>query len=188
MNPNQLFTSGGTPTIFWVCGICGRGFDSQEGASRCCCCDVCGKPIDKKRDYSHRHRACQLERDKNRYKDRIEKAEKLESWDGPVFNDVGGSGDERDYYANIDDMIEAIEDEEGELPEYVFVCDTVPLQLDFDRIIDDLVTDTFDDAEDQLSGLVELRNAVKAFNDKNTDVCCWRIDYSRAVKIKTKET
>jgi len=147
---------------------------------------VCGKPLDKKRDYSRRHRACQLERERKSYEERIVNSEKLESWDGPVFNDVGGSGDERDYYANIDDMIEAIEDKECELPEYVFVCDTVPLQLDFDRIIDDLVTDTFDDSEDQLSGLNEFGNAVKAFNDKNTDVCYWCIDYSRAVKIKTK--
>jgi hypothetical protein len=187
MNAYKLFKQDGTPTNVWMCEACDRGWVAVDGrgiAERCCRCDVCGEPLDKKTDYSHRHRECQTLRDKQLYDTRIETAVKLDSWDGPVFNDHDGNGDERDYYASLGDMVEAIEDEDGIMPEYVFVCDAVPaVQLCIIDILERFV-DLDEDRNCDLTGEPELEAALDAFNESNKSIVTWNPDYTRVVRAK----
>ena len=49
----------------------------------------------------------------------MEKAEKLNTWDGWVFyNDK--------YYETIEDLMEYLTSSGEEIPEYVYICKTVP--------------------------------------------------------------
>jgi hypothetical protein len=184
----ELFKQDGTPTNIWMCGQCGRGWNgNKDVAERCCRCDHCGGPLDEKKDYGKLHRECARLRGKQLYNSRIEKAVKLDAWDGPVFNDHDGDGDERDYYNSIDDMKLEFYDDKDELPEYVFVCDSVPaVQLCIIDILEEFV-DLDEDRNCAITGEPELEEALDAFNKANVGIVIWKVDYSRVVRVENDD-
>lgn len=110
--------------------------------------------------------------------ERFAKAQKVESWDGGVFH-----GD--DYFASIEEMIDSLERNEEDWPEYVWAAESI-------RIVDDLrvgqvVENDIDDRgwEDMdlndFSGVTELQAALDKFVAANEDVVSYRPDYSKAV-------
>ena len=192
MNAYQLFREDGTPARVWMCASCGKGYHgkSEEIAERCCRCDVCGEPLDKAKDFSGRHRNCQTIRSREIAMKRIEKAEKLDSWDGPVFNDEHGNGDDTDYYESVENMIDDLLSRGRKLPEYAFVCEVEPaVNIDLSRIIDniELPGEMDDTVLNVLDGIPELEAAIDKFNAANDEIKTWREDYSRVVRVRAEE-
>ena len=183
MNHIQLHKPDGTPTKIFLCGKCGRLWTDEEYSEKCCCCYSCGKPMENQRGGT-RCDDCYRKQNAEVYRKRIEKAEKLEKWDGPVFDDTNSNGDEQDYYSNVGALIESYEDDGRELPEYVFTCATTPFAIDCDRILEWAEEDHAEDTFDRLSGIDELRAAVVAFNEANKCVVSWSPDYKQVVAVK----
>jgi hypothetical protein len=103
----------------------------------------------------------------------------VENYDGPVYCD--GIGD--DYFRDVDELKDCL-DQDADAPEFGFCCKATPIAVSFDRIMEWLLEDAFDGAEDALKGVDELRSAVAAFNALNAGVCNWEADFSRKVRIK----
>ncbi len=105
-------------------------------------------------------------------KSRFEKARKLkeDEYDGPVYD--GGR-----YYANIEEFRDCFEgnSEEGdELPEYLWTCTVRPMvNIDLGDILERVGEDIEDFDIGSLSGVKELKVAIKAFNEANKDQESW---------------
>lgn len=137
-------------------------------ADECCrqwFCGVCKKEVDRF------HTKCISCRDK----EQIDKAEKLDQWDGWVFyNDH--------YYANTEELLDNLSD--GELPEYVFICDEIPFKgINADDICQQLTEEMYEDAYDALSGFEDLEKACKAFNDLNKAMVSYYPNFKRMVRV-----
>lgn len=120
------------------------------------------------------------------YDFRISNADKLESWDGPVFNDLDGQGDEHDYYASMEEMLDSLLDdlEDGKelsLPAYVFVCNTKSVvRLDIHCVLEWISDEA--DCEIEFSGVGDLERALDAFNEANSRLETLIPDYTRVVR------
>lgn len=195
MNAYYLHKPDGTPTDLSTCGVCGklaRGATNFDISERCCTCYDCGLPLSgDERRFANTclyHRACDDKRRTEREAARLDKAELVSDYDGPVYADGYGGGSYGEaYFADIDEFAEAAEDalEEGvHLPDFVHCCKSRPVAgLDLGRILESHCEDAFEDAFDHLNGVDELQTAVDAFNTLNAGVLSWEPDYSRKVRV-----
>ena len=152
MNAIPLFTKEGNPTNISYCSSC-KLPHVHDIAENCCKKGIC--KICEKETPSVHNLMCYDCRDK----EQMEKAEKLENWDGPVvFNDS--------YYATLEDLL-CCNDEE-KLPEFVYIAETENiLKLDVEDILERLCENLYEDAYEDLNGVDEFKNAVKDFNEAN---------------------
>src|SRR4051812_31720970 len=98
MNAFNLLLPDFTPSKVWVCGECRLTCSSETAAHQCCTpipCGFCKKPTEKKFRHGHEtatHDVCDVVDQSVREADRMDRAEKLEDWDGWVYEwDGGGS-------------------------------------------------------------------------------------------------
>jgi hypothetical protein len=194
MNPVELFKKDGTPANAWVCGVCGKIYAANSSAEGCCRCYICGEVIEQgkigKGDFSSYHGKCwDKQQDKIRA-ERIAKAEKLETWDGWVYNEGPGGGPNDDYAASMDELVEYLENllSDGDIdladwPEYVFVCNVENCAISLREVLDNVAERMFEDWEDQLNGEGELQKAIDKFNEANKDLHSYSPDYKRVVKV-----
>lgn len=120
------------------------------------------------------------------------KAQKIQSkdWSGPVYSE--GHGYEDGYFQDLDDFKTYCEEEEIDLPRYVWVAkrEDLPFVLDFDWIMERETEDIgchYDqfDYNTQLKGVPELRRAFEEFNSKNKNALwTWDTDYSKAILLR----
>jgi len=188
---------GKTATI-WCCGNCKRVASSQEYAEKCCVCYYCGKLIEDNTDKclssphskdnipSSYHFKCLAESQAKRHQEKVDKAEKIENWDGGVFwND--------EYYESVEDAADSIygyyfDDEEK--PGYLWVAKlagTHPL-INFGRLIEDIEERLGLDSDgegcyDYLVGTEEFKQACEDFNEKNKNLEWYVEDYTRMAKV-----
>ena len=109
----------------------------------------------------------------------MDKAEKLENWDGPVvFNDS--------YYATLEDLIDCNKIEK--LPEFVYIAETENIPtLDAEDILERFCEDLYEDAYDNLNGTAEFEEAVNTFNKANEGNTFWIESMKKAARVP-KET
>ena len=117
MEAAKLFLWNLEPAGIWRCS-CGDLYRSEEYAEKCCRCRYCGKPARDEwgRGLSCEHRECRKEADRVRDLQRIEKAEAVENYDGPVFVEWLGYND--GYFAFLDDLrdyLGEVDDDEADL-------------------------------------------------------------------------
>lgn len=185
MNPIKLTGTkpDGTEVSIWACGKCGYIRNGEENAKNCCTCSTCGKEL--------KHGAfgdcddCRRRKWAEREAERIDKAERLETWDGWVFYD-GGPND--GYFESLDDFIEWLDDE-VELknwPEYVFCCKVVPFPaVDLDDIVDRILEDLPEEVgREHLEGLDDLEAAIVEFNSRNIELISYEPDWTKVVRVK----
>jgi hypothetical protein len=181
MNPFKLEgkTQGGKAASVWCCGECKCTCVNEAAAVRCCTCTYCGKPIENRPKGQYSHPECQHAEWEKRVALRLEKAEKLEKWDGFVF---WGN----DLFSCIGEAEEAMADQldVDEWPEYLYVAKPIPFrQLDAGSILENLMEDFDSEDEIQLKGVQEFRAACEAFNAANQDIQYFEEDHARAVKV-----
>jgi hypothetical protein len=192
MNAKQVYLKNGKPVENgWYCSECKFVIGPQDIAESHCRCIYCREVIKRetvgKGNYSRYHGECWREDQRNRELARIEKAEKLETFDGPVQWD-GISGDWGDGFCeSVESFAEHWDDrdcDEASRPEFVWTCEPSKVaQIDLDSVLESVCDDMDEGAPDRLSGVDELLAAVKIFNEKNKDVISYTPDYKRMVRV-----
>ena len=186
MNPRQLFFEGGEPAGRWACGKCGfDGHTDREQAERCCVCNYCGEPVDRKKYGAGYHHECQrasFERDRLR---KLAAAELVEDYAGPVYVEgLGSSG----YFEDMDDLLDYLCGSRGDRswPQFANCCDVEPFEFDLDSALENEASDHHEDIVDCLNGIAELREAVDRFNAENAKVASWHVDEDRKVAVPSE--
>jgi ribosomal protein L40E len=189
MNAVSLLKPDGTETDISICGKCGapaRGRTNFDVSERCCTCWECGKPLETStQHYDHYHQDCDRARRDRIDAARLEKAELIEDYDGPVYFEGGHGSFGDSYFADVHELAEWLDDQdERDRPEFVHCCTSSPVAgLDLDSILESACEESFEDAEDHLNGRDELQKAVDAFNGANKGVLSWDVDFKRKCRV-----
>lgn len=187
MNPIKYESVGMDP--IYVCGECkliySRGYivgeTSFDAADRCCrpvSCGRCHGPVTRKNWTMCDD--CVKAKERERLERIFEQAEKVEGWDGPVYDEFGSR-----YFYSIDELLDHYEDES--LPKWVFCCDIQRPHFDLDGFLEQAEEnmELEDGIEVDWQGLDELRRAVAEFNDKQTQ-SLWYPDNKRVVDLRAR--
>jgi hypothetical protein len=188
MNGQELFKADGKATGVYYCEKCRVCHRNKTNADDCCTLRkcACGAPV-KGQGYIKCHE-CQ-ERDIIRAEaERFDKAEKLTTWDGPVWADGCGSRD--GFFPDMDEFYDWTQCREPgeEVPPYVWACDKKPVvSLDIDHILENATQEAYEDfCYADLTGIKELESAMEKFCEINKDVVTWIPNYKKAVLVNAK--
>lgn len=186
MNAQRLYLQDGTPTQVWFCGTCHVVVPTQSLAEKCCQPCACGKTAiggtKRRRECSAENfRRIAAERDAKR----LALAETVEDRNGPVFWE--GTGNDG-FHESTDDLLEWLEDNGVPRPEYVFAVKVAPFPgLDLDRLLEMMAEELYEDAIEQFCGVPALSQAIDTFNEDNDHLGVITPDYTRKVRLPTKE-
>lgn len=204
-DPLALIVKGTDHLIGYACPKCGAVFlvhkradpkmyeasrqDEQAQAAAHCVKDcVCGKPIGQ--SYRLRCQECLAQMDADKERKWFEKSQKLriEEYDGPVYWE-GHSGDIGDgYFSDVDALLDYCESEGLEVPEYVWSCEKTDMKLDAHGIVENAVSDMYEDAYDHIpeKAMVSLQAYLDTWC-KEVDIVSWHDDHSRSVLLREPE-
>lgn len=173
-NPINLFLSDGTKISASLCGLCHRIWECEESAERCCKCSYCGKECDWRID-SVSHNECLDTAFRKREAEQMDKAIIVDDYDGPFLYD--------DYYfADVDELIEYLENDDLPIPEFVHTAKYIEPKLDIEDIFQNLQeNEMHEDWEPTECG--PLGEAINAWNVANAANGAWREDNTRKVRI-----
>lgn len=191
MNAIQLHFSDGKPAGVWYCSNCKCVARSQELAEQCCAprkCSACGEPV--REQYRTLCEDCRKIDEETRERDRFSKAEKLAEWKGWVWDPEGRGWKLDGFSESVEEFLEYLEDQEQEIPEYVWACKPVQfVHGELADITDKIIDNAYEDFDvNELDGLWELKAAIEKFNELNKDVVSYEPDYSKAVLLPKKAT
>ena len=176
MNAKELFISEGAPAGIWFCGECRNVAKTQSQAEECCKkyeCRICGEPVEKQ--FWTVHPEC-------RRNEQIERAEKLDAWDGWVYLE----GFYHEFFESVGALVDEIKnDGEVKTPEYVFICKPIQFHApSVDRIIEWSCDDHYEDASEHIKGEVELSLALQRFEAANHHIISYEPDFTKMVRVR----
>lgn len=182
MNAQELFLKDGISAHVWYCSECKR-VDNKNHAEECCKKKICKCGQEIEESYYLLCKPCRRIEDLKKEDERFQNAEKVTSWDGPVYLD--GYWNEG-YAANINDLMDYLRDGE-EAPKYVWTCHSIPVyNLDLDDILEreemDHIWEYFDRSFDT-KGINDLKKAIDKFNDQNKNLVYWEVNYKKALLL-----
>lgn len=91
---------------------------------------------------------------------------------------------EHDKWFNcIDEMEDWYKDNSFEMPKYAFGSELTPFYLHLDDIIENELEEYDEGISDRLSGMEELRQSIKVFNEANKGTGSYNVDYGIVVKL-----
>jgi len=150
------------------CLNCNKVYLKEDIAKDCCApkfCQSCGKQLN---NYMLKCDSC-IE------KQRFEKAEKLNEWEGKVYHND-------EYYDSVEEFIESCEDNENEIPEYIYVAEPRKwkgLNIDLDSQLED----EYEDAIENIVEITELEEFLKKWNEKQ-NIISFVPNFKKVVMIK----
>ena len=194
MNPIELFHEDGKSAGVYYCSKCKKITDKGnfQIIENCCkpyMCKYCSILVDSEIEGKYRtaHRVCQEKADYDKEQDIINKAEKLEDWEGYLWYD------ER-VFVSMEDLTDYMDcqfSEEEDWPEFVFVA--IPLEqrkMNSGHIVDDFLEDSYETAYIYIDpdSVKNLQIAIDKFYQDHAHIICYIEDISRVVRIpKNKE-
>ena len=188
MNAKELFTIDGKSSGVFFCGECMYVYRTKEDADSCCLCNRC--KTEKKQSYYCYCESCKVEIDaEKKEKDKIKLDEILNNAEEVIYPYAGPVFYNREYYHDIETLIEYLEDKGIEFPEFAFAGKPVKFSgIDFDDILDrineDCDYDDYFNVRDILKGMVKLSDAIKQFNERNKEtVLYYVIDHKLKVRV-----
>lgn len=123
----------------------------------------------------------------------FEKAKKvsIEEYDGKyaVFWPKGPGGGMGDgFYTNLDELLEVYEDEQLDLPPYVWGAKPFDVRADARDILERVIEGHHEDAWDELSdgAETELQKLLDAFFEKQ-NIRSWEVDYTTVVLLRSDD-
>ena len=185
MDPVNLLLPDGTPSLVWACGACKLVAADESRARKCCVpipCTHCGEPTESKYRHGYesaRHDECERRDRARRDMARIERAEKLETWDGYVW-------DRGDYHESLEVYVDHLADTlaPADWPEWVHVCKVSHPRIDAGHVLENVLELGWEDMDyDDLNGVKELEAAIEAFNKANESVNVYDADMRRVVRV-----
>jgi hypothetical protein len=166
-----------------------RKEDERNHAAEHCVKDcVCGKLID--RSYRLRCDACLAQMDADKEQKLFEKSKKLtiEEYDGPVYWE-GRSGDMGDgYFSDVEALLDHCESEGMDPPDYVWTCDKNEMKLDAESIIENAVSEMYEDAFDSIPK--KALDSLQAYLDvwcQEVNIVSWHDNHATAVLLREPE-
>jgi hypothetical protein len=197
----ELVLRGGTETVAFVCPTCGAVFtlrkeqlpgparEAVAAAAVAHCVPrrcPCGQLIEDK--YYTRCRGCREEAERQKEQRHFEKAEKLtiEAYDGPLYWEGHSASLGDGYFADAEELLGYCEDEEVDVPPFVWACSPHEFTLDGERFLANEL-----ERQEMYEGVGEditddARRKLREFLDawvKERDLRAWGVDYSRAVLL-----
>jgi len=194
MNSFNLLLPDGEPSKVWVCDNCWIVARDQGRAERCCTpipCRFCGEPTEtmfnRTAAETAGHDACKSAWRAEQDQARMDRAAKLETWDGWVY-EWGGGGPQDGYFDSLESYVDHLVECDGlepeDWPEWVYVAEGKPgVRLSVGHILENACDDGYDDMDCDLKGVKELTAAIKAFNEANAEILVYRSDCKRAVRV-----
>lgn len=166
----QLCLPDGSPTPgAWLCSACGRVWNDQSGASRCCRCGYCGGHSTWTNG-NVAHDECQKKHSARRDEEDLEAA-KLIGWDGqPIYYDDK-------VYDSPESVVENFLP--GHAPEFIFATEQHQFYFDLDSALESACDEHHEEMQESLEDVDLLRDAVEAFNAANEG----HVTYSEDRKI-----
>lgn len=183
-----------SPARVYYCSNCRLTYLNEDSAEKCCKCIYCGEEIEKNKyingdrpnftGFRTYHQECFSNHSKKLELEQIKKAEKLDECDGYVFwND--------EYYSDISELIDYLQDNEEYLPEYVFCCDLISFEKicpQLDYLIEGIEENGYEGISENLNGWEDLQKAFEVFKDKNKGLVAYYPNCKKMVKVpKTEE-
>jgi hypothetical protein len=181
----ELFHGDGKPSGIWYCSECRAIYNQQRMAESChgiTHCEDCKKELENRQPY-YRTQCDECERKKRMEKwekkefERYTKSVKIKAseYTGPqvFFNNT--------YYETPEDAIDGCD----QLPEYIWSAKDVGLKkASIDDLIDHILENAWKDADvDDLNGIEELQEAIDTFNELNSGVSVYMVDYNEAIVL-----
>ena len=179
MNSIELFTKELKSTGVFACGQCRIVTKSQEAAERCCQpvnCSRCGDIVSER--YWLVCSSCRSKEELEKELARMDKAEKVHSWDGPVHNG-------NDFWGSVEEYLEHCEDQDQTPNPYLWAAEERPLvTVDFSRVLDMITSDAWDDFDEtMLEGKSVLEGALQDFVKANEGLKIWEHAYETAIVL-----
>lgn len=182
----ELFHADGKPSGVWYCSECYALYNQQEHARSChgiiTHCKSCGKELgQRQRYYRTRCDECsEKQRRDNQAKEELDKYTKATKIKASEYTGsrvyFGGK-----YYETVEDAIDGCD----EPPEYVWAAKNVGLpKATIEDLIYRVLDEAWEDADPNvLYGLEELQEAVDAFNEANSGIAVYVVDYREAIVL-----
>lgn len=181
----ELFHSDGKPSGIWYCSECRAGQNAKHLAQRChgvTHCDTCGVSLGKRAPHYRKQceecdrkdwRERQIKEEFTRYTKAVKIA--ASEYTGPqvFFADQ--------YYPTVEEAIDGCD----QPPEYVWSAKNIGLRkATTEDLIERILEEAWEDADsDDLNGLDELQVAVDAFNEANSGIDVYMVDYNEAIVL-----
>lgn len=159
--------------IFHQCQICNKTYINKLTADDCCKpyhCEECG--VETKR-YWLKCPDC-IE------KKRFANAEKIQEvdYDSWVWDE-----NTYEYFRDIEALVDHYDDEELELPDYVYACEERKFNIDAGNIICNALEDMYDEADEKdLIDVKEFYDFVDNWVKKQT-MCCYETNYKKIILL-----
>ena len=179
----------------WACGECGILYAHQYGGSdngqkqqaeNCCKIQKCGcgNPIET--NFYNKCDGCRKVDHVQLEVKRIMEAEEVNDHQGWIYCD--GYGYQEGYFESVGDLIEWIEDQDDPesypIPEFVFVCDPDELHISASDIIENALSDHYEDAGERIGSDEEA--ALQKFLDQwcaDQNITSWNVNYKKKIRV-----
>jgi len=184
MNAQELLKADGSYSRVFMCSKCGLLNRDKEFVDRCCICRHCGEAIeDRKREYTGYHSRCWHEHAAKRERERLDKAELVENYLGPLYF-IEGFGRDGFVFNEVEEVLsESIESVE-DWPEFALCCKPTEFpRFDVDEIVERCADQLYEDAYDDITIPESLVKALREFREANKDLKAWSTDWTRKVRV-----
>ena len=180
MNATELFHADGKSSGIYYCGQCRIVHRERESAEQCCKPYICSCGAECLKHWLICD-DCRRKKDIAKERERFEKAEKVTAWNGAVADPHSDR-----YGRNLDELLELLDYDEADPPEYVWTCHERPVcVLDYDTIIEHATNDAYEDFDPgSLDGKKELTEALEKFNALNKENVVWEPNYKLALVLE----
>lgn len=186
MKATELFLDGGKPAGIYFCAKCRRVHVEKSGAENCCApekCSSCGIVLNE--ENRARYKQCNGCTEVRRTKKEIDTLRNAEIIQKPThsyihtYDAIGRN----DGFMELCELYDEVESEGMTLPCYVFDCKEEHWDgLDADNIIENALSDWFEDAQDHIVDIEQLRDFLTVWNKKQT-LCQYGEDQSRIIVL-----
>ena len=191
MSALELFHQDGKPAGIFYCSECRIVHLTKVQADRChgqITCQ-CGRIVTER--YYENCEECRRAENRRKEAERLEKAEIVSGYDGWIYTDaVNGTQD--GFFESVSDLVEWCEENDGEdgeaiaIPEFAYCCnDKPPQRVDIDDVLEQMFTDSFEDAQDHAVETEPLRVALDTFWRANMHIVSYCPDYKRKVRVRS---
>ena len=185
MNAQKLFTEVGKFAGVYFCEKCNIVGKDKDFVDQCCICRICDKPFERGVDeFSHcYHKKCWHEKRHADELQRLEDAELVEDYKGPVYFHQGW-GQDGFVFDDVEEILADNVEHPDEWPEFAFCCKEHPFPAaDESEIVERCAESMFEDAYDYIEVPKSLVEGIKEFNELNKHILSYDPDYKRKVKL-----
>jgi hypothetical protein len=181
----ELFHADGASSGIWYCSEC-RAVHNQQRTAQACHgvthCEDCEKELGKRQPY---YKTLCSDCDSKKWREqraaeefeRYTKAVKIKAseYNGPqvFFNDQ--------YYPTVEEAIDNCD----AAPEYIWAAKDIGLKkAAMEDLVDRILEEAWEDADiEDLNGIEELQKAIDMFNEVNSGISVYMVDYNEALVL-----